>query len=259
MTHSSVTKGGLETHPTVGYVLGMFRIAALCLLLIPLPLRAEEALVAVASNFLKPAEVLAEAYEADSGYEIRLASGSTGQHYAQIVHGAPYDLFLAADQERPALLAADGLAGEPATYAVGQLAYVTSVFEPTLEWFEAVDEAELIAIANPALAPYGRAAKEALEAKGLWDEARTVQGQNVGQAYAFVASGNVPGGLVALSLVVDRSGFYTVVPSDLHAPIRQDAVLLNLGKGNLAAEGFLDYLTSDDARQVLEEFGYLRP
>ena len=148
----------------------MFRIAALCLLLIPLPLRAEEALLAVAANFLRPAEVLAEAFEAASGHEISLASGSTGQHYAQIVHGAPYDLFLAADQERPALLAADGLAAEPVTYAVGQLAFVSSSFDPTLEWFKAVSEAELIAIANPALAPYGRAAKEALEAKGLWDQ-----------------------------------------------------------------------------------------
>ena len=215
--------------------------------------------MAVAANFLKPAGVLAEAYEAASGHEISLASGSTGQHYAQVVHGAPYDLFLAADQERPALLAADGQAGEPVTYAVGRLAYVSPMFDPTLEWFEAVDEAELIAIANPALAPYGRAAKEALDAKGLWDEARTVQGQNVGQAYAFVASGNVRGGLVALSLVIDREGFYAVVPSDLHAPIRQDAVLLNRSKGNLAAEGFLDYLKSNDAAEVLEEFGYLRP
>ena len=259
LPNNPVTKGGLETHPTVGYVLGMFRIAVFLLLLSTLPLRAEEALVAVAANFLRPAEVLAEAYEAASGHEISLASGSTGQHYAQIVHGAPYDLFLAADEARPALLTADGLAGEPETYAVGRLAYVSPMFDPTLEWFEGVDEAELIAIANPDLAPYGRAAREALEAKDLWDHVTTVQGQNVGQAYAFVASGNVRGGLVALSLAVDREGFYAVVPSDLHAPIRQDAVLLNRGKGNLAAEGFLDYLGSDDAVRVLEEFGYLRP
>ena len=237
----------------------MFRFAASLLLLSALPLRAEEALVAVASNFVKPAEALAAAYEAESGHEVRLASGSTGQHYAQILHGAPYDLFLAADTERPALLAKAQLADAPVTYVVGQLAYVSPMIDPALEWFEAAAETDLIAIANPKLAPYGRAAREALEAKGLWDSTTTVQGQNVGQAYAIVASGNVRGGLVALSLVQDRPGYFIEIPSDLHAPIRQDAVLLNRGKGNLAAEGFLAYLASDAALAVIESYGYIRP
>lgn len=234
----------------------MLRLVALLPLLFPLPLWADEALVAVASNFLKPAEVLAGAYEVESGHVIRLAGGSTGQHYAQILHGAPYDLFLAADQERPLNLAEQGLSDAPVTYAEGRLAWVSPMFDPTLEWFEAVEETGLIAIANPKLAPYGRAAQEALEGKGLWDRVTTVQGQNVGQAFAMVTSGNARGGLVALSLVQDRKGFFMVLPADLHAPIRQDAVLLQRAEGNLAAEGFLDYLVSYEAQALIEGFGY---
>lgn len=234
----------------------MFRLLMIFLLALPLPLRAGEALVAVASNFIKPAEALIEAYEAESGHVIRLAGGSTGQHYAQILHGAPYDLYLAADQARPALLAEQTLAGQPVTYAEGRLAWASPVFDPTLEWHEAVEDAGLIAIANPKLAPYGRAAQEVLEANGLWGKVTTVQGQNVGQAYALVASGNVRGGLVALSQVQDRKGFYMVIPSVLHSPIRQDAVLLPRAKGNLAAQGFLAYLTSESANALIEGFGY---
>lgn len=255
----SFTEDGVEPHPTLGYLLGMLRLAVLMTLFLSLPLRAEEALVAVAANFLRPAEALAAAYATESGHEITLASGSTGQHFAQVVHGAPYDLFLAADDARPALLTKDGLAGDPVTYAIGRLAYVSPTMDATKPWHEAAEDAELIAIANPELAPYGRAAMEALEAVDLWDQATTVQGQNVGQAFALVASGNVRGGLVALSQVRDREDVYQVVSADLHMPIRQDAVLLTRAKGNLAAEGFLAYLGSDAALAVIEEFGYDRP
>ena len=249
----------MEPHTTLGYLLGMLRLAVLLTLFLSLPLRAEEALVAVAANFLRPAEALAEAYATVSGHEITLASGSTGQHFAQVVHGAPYDLFLAADDARPALLTKDGLAGDPVTYAIGRLAYVSPTMDASMPWHEAAEDAGLIAIANPELAPYGRAAMEALEAVGLWDQATTVQGQNVGQAFALVASGNVRGGLVALSQVRGRDDIYQVVSADLHMPIRQDAVLLTRAKGNLAAEGFLAYLGSDAALAVIEEFGYDRP
>lgn len=237
----------------------MFRIAALTFLLSTLPLRADEALVAVAANFLKPAEALAAAYEAESGHQIALASGSTGQHYAQILYGAPYDVFLAADSERPLLLAQQGLAQDPVTYAVGRLAFVSNGALPKGDWQSAAEKARLLAIANPDLAPYGRAAREVLEALGLWDARRTVQGQNVAQAYALVASGNVEGGFVAASLAQGHDGGVAAVPVGLHNPIRQDAVLLMRGKGDLAAEGFLTYLASDAALALIESFGYDRP
>lgn len=237
----------------------MFRFVAFFLIISALPLRADEALVAVAANFLKPAEVLAAAYEDASGHQIALASGSTGQHYAQILHGAPYDLFLAADAERPMLLATQGLSRAPYSYAVGRLMFVSNASFDDDDWTVQAAKLRLLALANPDLAPYGRAAKEALTAINLWDEQRTVQGQNVGQAYALVASGNVQGGLVAASLAQDHVGGSALVSADLHTPILQDAVLLNRGKGNLAAEGFLTYLASDAALSVIESFGYDRP
>lgn len=227
-----------------------------------LPLRAEQALVAVAANFLKPAEVLAALYEIESGHDIQLAGGSTGQHYAQILHGAPYDIFLAADDQRPRLLEEQGLAEGRFTYAVGRLAIFSADPEfPVDQGPEGLKDAGFVAIANPSLAPYGRAAQEVLEAAGLSEhlQGQLVQGQNVGQAFGMVASGNARVGLVALSMAQAAEGAFTVIPHDLHSPIRQDAVLLNRGKGNLAAEGFLAYLASDTALAVLEEYGYARP
>lgn len=233
------------------------RVFALALLLIlaALPLRAERALVAVAANFLAPAEVLAAHYTADTGHQIDLASGSTGQHYAQILHGAPYDLFLSADAERPELLEAQGLASDRVTYALGRLALVGT------ESLQTLPEARFIAIANPDLAPYGRAAREVLQTVGLWDslEPRIVQGQNVGQAFGMVASGNAQAGLVALSQAQGLDAPFWPVPSDLHAPIRQDAVLLDRGRGNPVAVGFLAFLTTDTARALIETAGYTAP
>ena len=235
----------------------MVRLTVLFFVFFASPLRADEALVAVAANFLKPAEVLVEAYEAESGHEITLASGSTGQHYAQIVHGAPFDVFLAADTGRPELLVEAGLAAMQTTYAVGRLAYFSASPVQDLDWLEALRSADLIAIANPDLAPYGRAAREVLATLDIWDETVTVQGQNVGQAFALIASGSVRGGLVAASMA--RPFDATVIPSELHSTIQQSAALLKRGNGNLAAEGFLAYLGSEPALKVIESFGYDRP
>lgn len=232
---------------------------ALLLMLCALPAQAEQALVAVAANFLKPAEVLANAYFEDSGHQISLAGGATGQHYAQIIHGAPYDIFLAADEERPALLEDSGFAEIRFTYALGRLALYSADAEfPVAAGMGALTDANFVAMANPLLAPYGRAAIEALEASDLLDllQPKLVQGQNVGQAFGMVASGNAKAGLVALSMAQAADGVFFVVPDELHSPIRQDAVLLNQGKGNLAAEGFLAYLATDAARALIEEFGY---
>ncbi|MDG2341383.1 MAG: molybdate ABC transporter substrate-binding protein [Paracoccaceae bacterium] len=239
----------------------MSRLAVLFLLLTALPLRAEQALIAVAANFLKPAEVLAAAYEEQSGHEISLAGGSTGQHYAQIIHGAPYDAFLAADGARPALLVDQNLGDGRFTYAVGRLALFSAGNFTVAEGLQPLLTARFVAIANPALAPYGRAAHEVLEGAALWVPLRDriVQGQNAGQAFGMVASGNAEVGLVALSQAKAVGGDYWEIPAHLHSPIRQDAVLLSRGKGNLAAEGFLAYLGSDAALAAIESFGYDRP
>lgn len=233
----------------------MVRFLAIIWALLPLPALAEQALVAVASNFLKPAEVLAAAFEAESGHQIDLASGSTGQHFAQIVHGAPYDAFLAADQERPARLIEKGLASDAITYAVGRLAFVHPLGTEL-----GAEPLRFLAIANPDLAPYGLAARQVLASLGLPAGliGGEVQGQNVGQAYGMVASGNASGGLVAWSLAMDGDVPFTLISAELHEPIRQDAVLLSRGARNVAAQEFLSYLASDTAQEMIVTFGYDR-
>lgn len=238
----------------------MWRFFAIWLTLLPLPVHAERALVAVAANFLKPAEALVQAFEAESGHRIDLASGSTGQHFAQIVNGAPYDVFLAADQERPARLVDMGVADGAFTYAQGRLALVSHTTE-VLTSEPQLAGVKFVAIANPELAPYGRAAQQVLQGDAFAElaDATVVQGQNVGQAFAFVAAGTAEVGLVALSLAQASAFEYLDIPTDLHAPIRQDAVLLAYGADNLAARDFLAYLASEKAQAMIEGFGYDRP
>ena len=216
------------------------------------PLRAASgsALVAVAANFAKTAEGLLPAFEAETGYRITLSSGSTGQLFGQITNGAPYDAFLAADQARPALLEQSGLSLARVTYARGLLALMQS--QGTASAASLRGDFSHLAIANPALAPYGLAAKQALEKMGLWRalEGRIVMGQNVGQAYALVASGNAELGLVARSSV--PSGFWSV-PASHYAPILQDAVLL---RENPVAAAFLAYLAAETTQATIRAAGY---
>ncbi len=222
--------------------------------------------VAVAGNFAAPHEELARRFRAASGFEVETSIGSTGQLYAQIVNGAPYDVFLAADVDRPQRLAAGLLAGPESrfTYAVGRLA----LYAPTWDSVGSPED-ELrtrrfahLAIANPATAPYGAAAQSVLTRWGLWREfeSRIVRAENVAQAFQFVESGAAEVGFVARSQVTDRDArHYAVLPSDWHQPIRQDAVLLRPGAGNPAARAFLRFLQSDEGREVITSFGYERP
>jgi len=216
------------------------------------PLRAAEgsALVAVAANFSKVAEGLLPVFEAQTGYRITLSSGSTGQFYGQIINGAPYDAFLSADRTRPALLEQAGLVQNRITYARGLLALMAADGVATEASLRG-DFAHL-AIANPALAPYGLAAEQALRAMRLWQalKGRIVMGQNVGQAYALVASGNAELGLVAQSYA--PTGAWSV-PEALYDPILQDAVLL---RESPAAAAFLTYLTSEPAQAAIRAAGY---
>jgi molybdate transport system substrate-binding protein len=228
---------------------------------------AETALIAVASNFSEVAESLVRDFENLSEHEIEVSAASTGKHYAQIINGAPYDALLAADQASPRRLEKSeiAVAGTRFVYAIGRL----TLWSPDEELIRGdgiavleKQEFRALAIANPALAPYGIAAKETLLALGLWNalEHKIVMGENIGQAFALAATGNAELGLVAVSSVISKrnahSGSRWDVPLELHSPIRQDAVLLEHGYGNAAAVAFLAYLQSDEARLTIESFGY---
>ena len=231
------------------------------------PAAAGEAVVAVAANFSEVAERLAGDFERESGHRLTFVAGSTGKLYAQIVNGAPFDAFLAADQESPGRLEKEGLAVAESrfTYATGRLTLWSS--EPGRIGSDGAATLRQgafrrLAIANPALAPYGAAARQTLENLGLWKrfKDRIVMGETIGQAHALVASGNAELGFVALSSVLsprnETRGSRWDVPADLHAPIRQDAVLLARGAGNPAARGFLDFLRSAKAKAVMATYGY---
>jgi len=229
--------------------------------------RADEALIAVATNFTSAAEQIETAFESKSGHRITIASGSTGSLYAQIHNGAPYDVLLAADQERPMLLEKSGhaISGSGFTFASGRLALWSTnpeLMQSDLSATLAQKEITSLAIANPALAPYGIASREALQSLHIWDTVRSkiVMGENVGQTHALIATGNAQAGLVALSLLLDpdmsADKTYLLIPEALHAPIRQDAVLLRHGDGNSAALEFLAYLQSEAGRAAIMSNGY---
>ena len=228
--------------------------------------RAAEVSVAVATNFAEPMQKIAAAFEADTGHKAVVALGSTGKFYAQIRHGAPFQVLLAADDETPARLEREALAmpGTRFTYAIGRLVLWSR--EPGLvdERGEALRSGRFtrLALADPRLAPYGAAAVEVLEGLGLKSALgpRLVQGENIAQTYQFVASGNAELGFVALSQVSVEGritrGSAWIVPAARHAPIRQDAVLLKAGHGREAAVALMVYLRSDKARAIIRSFGY---
>lgn len=228
---------------------------------------AEEVRVAVAANFLATLNTIATKFEQDSGHTAVVSSGSSGKLYAQIKNGAPFDVFFSADVTRPKLLEEEGFAvpGSRFTYAVGRL----TLWHPGPSMIEGNEQSVLlsndvrhVAIANPKTAPYGAAAKEALQTLGLWEQVqdRLVRGENIGQTFHFVFSKNAQLGFVALSQVlgpkIDGSGSRWDVPTHLYAPIRQQAVLLRSGQRQEVARAFLDYVKGVRARSVIERFGY---
>ncbi|MFO1385796.1 MAG: molybdate ABC transporter substrate-binding protein [Chitinivorax sp.] len=244
----------------------MNRPIALCLLLAsPLAL-AEQAQIAVAANFMAPMQQMAPAFEAATGHKLLLSSGSTGKFYAQIKNGAPFDVLLAADDETPIKLEQEGaaVAGSRFSYAIGKLVLWSASADGVDAKGEVLRQGKFqrLAIANPKLAPYGRAAQQSLQALGVWDglQGKLVMGENIAQTQQFVASGNAQLGLLAQSQVWRDgklgSGSAWPVPENLHAPIRQDAVLLQKGKHNPAAQALINYLRSDAARAVLRSYGY---
>jgi molybdate transport system substrate-binding protein len=228
---------------------------------------AEPVTVAVASNFVRPADELAAHFRALDGADLRLVSGSTGKLYAQIANGAPFDIFLAADAERPRRLVDEGLgvADSRFTFATGGLVLWSR--DPALAGqdcrlaLDALGERRL-AIANPLTAPYGQAAKTFLQRAGLWERVRPrlVYGENIAQTLQFVASGNASLGLIAASQSVDErlpaASCRWPVPAAMHASLDQQAVLLSRAKDDRAARAFLDFLRSDDAMAIIRDHGY---
>jgi len=208
--------------------------------------------VAVASNFSQPLKEIVRVFQERSELRVRVSVGSTGKLYTQILHGAPFAVFLAADQRRPHLAEENERAvkGSRFTYATGRLALYPATSEAVLK------KADLsrLSIANPKTAPYGVAAIQVLKKLGVYEavKGKLVYGENIAQTYQFVATGNVEAGLVALSQVVDQEDKW-IVPQELYHPIAQDAVLL---KDTLAARAFIDFLKSDAARTIMRKFGY---
>ncbi|MEO3384945.1 molybdate ABC transporter substrate-binding protein [Mesorhizobium sp. CAU 1741] len=224
--------------------------------------RADEVNVAVAANFTDAANDIAAAFAKATGHEAILSFGATGQLYTQIAQGAPFQVFLAADDQRPSLAVKDGHGtdGSVFTYAIGQLV-LYSIDEGKVSGAATLEAGEFtrIAIANPETAPYGKAAVETMRSLGVYDalQPKIVQGQNIGQAFQFVETGNAEVGFVALGLVSQaQSGSRWVVPQEHYQPIRQDAVLLKSGEDNLAAIAFLDFLKGGEAGTIIEKYGY---
>lgn len=222
--------------------------------------------VAVASNFAKQLGSIASAFESEVDCKVEISSGSTGKLYAQIQNGAPYDVFLAADERRPKLLEQDGAAepGSRFAYANGRLALYGSALKHPSDGTQDLEQAEFqhLAIANPKTAPYGAAAKQVLTQLGLWTrlQARIVRGESITQAHQFVASGAAELGFVALASVVDQpEADYWLVPDELHSPIRQDAVLLARKTRHPAAERFFQFLKTEQVKRTIKAAGYGSP
>ena len=230
------------------------------------PCHADEVTIAVASNFRVPMEVIADAFTTQTKHHVTISAASTGKLYAQITHGAPFEVLLAADTRHPQLLIDQGIAveGSVFTYAVGRLTLWSPNPTHVIDDLNALrrDGIRHVAMANPKTAPYGQATYEVLSGAGLWRslQHRIVQGENIGQAFQFVASGNAEIGFVALSQVLNprnrHPGNRWDVPQHLHAPLEQNAVLLRKGQSHEPAKTFLRFLREPFARQVIHNFGY---
>jgi molybdate transport system substrate-binding protein len=223
--------------------------------------RAAETQVAVAANFTEPAKEIASAFAVATGHKATLSFGSSGQFYSQIARGAPYEVFLSADAERPQKAEQEGLGvpGSRITYAVGRLVLYSKAPGLASPGALRAGKFEKLAIADPAAAPYGQAAVEVMQNMKLYDQLKPklVTGSSITQAYQFVATGAAELGFVALSQVVaEKGGSRWIVPANQHAPIDQQAILLKTGQASEAARAFLAFLKSPKAKAVIKRYGY---
>lgn len=242
-----------------------FRLLAIWLLLPLSNAHARNLTLAVAANFTDTTASLVETFEASTGHQVTASFGSTGKLYAQIRNGAPFDVFMAADAQRPQLLESDGMAvpGSRFTYARGKLVLwspETAAFISPIAYLNEQPFSRL-AIANPKTAPYGLAAQQVLEHLELWSplQPKLVRGDSITQTFQFIASGNAQAGLVALAQVKawpDQDGTLWRIPQSYYAPINQQAILLKRGADNTAARDWLAFLQSPDAVAIIQGYGY---
>ena len=233
-----------------------------CVALSSVPAQAASVHVAVAANFTDAAKEIASAFKSRTGHDAILSFGSSGQFYSQITLSAPFEVFLSADELRPAMLEKDGLivANSRFTYATGKLVLWSA--DPLLVRGEDTLRAGAffrIAVANPAAAPYGTAAIETLKALKVYDTLapKIVQGNSIAQTFQFVDTRNAELGFVALAQVIARpGGSRWLVPQSLYTEIRQDAALLSRGAANPAAVAFMAFLRGPEARKLIEKYGY---
>lgn len=244
-------------------------IAMVAMLGISLPsdAQAEQVRVAVASNFLTTVRLLKNEFEKSSGHKVLLSVASTGKLYAQISHGAPFEIFLSADARRPGLAVDSGLAveGTQQSYARGRLTLWSS--RKTLEGKDCKEELiaghfRRLSIANPKTAPYGEAARQALKKMKLWQAVRPklVRGENIGQTFQYTRTGNAELGMIALSQALDPKNNETTcrwdIPEDYHQPLEQHMVMLKRGEKNPAAKAFYDFIKSEAGKKIISETGY---
>lgn len=230
--------------------------------LLSAPTLAAEVNAAVAANFTKPAEEIGAAFTAKTGDTVVFSFGATGQLYTQLTQAAPFDVFLSADNKRPAQAVTEGhgVDGTVFTYAVGKVV----LYSPSIDVTDgaavlAANAFQHIAIADPKTAPYGAAGVEVIEKLGLTAAVtpKIVQGENITQALQFVDSGNAELGFVALSQVIGKPDTQIWrVPAEDYTPILQDAALTTHGKDNEAARAFLAFLQSDEGTAIIEKYGY---
>ena len=241
-------------------------VLELLILVVATSTAAEEIRVAVASNFTEAIRQVAGRFEQGSGHQITAVFGSTGKHYAQIKHGAPFHAFFAADVKRPRLLEEQGLGvpGSRFTYAIGKLV----LWSPKADYVDPSGQVlkngdfRYLALANPKHAPYGRAAQEVLGAAGLWQtlQQKLVRGENIGQTFQFVKTGNAELGFVAWSQLQrpgqPAPGSWWTISQTLYAPIEQQAILL---RDNAVARSFLSFVRSEEATETIRVHGYGTP
>jgi molybdate transport system substrate-binding protein len=258
---------GIAIRSGMPFALHLARTAALTIATLQCAAaQAGEVTVAVAANFAAPLARIAEDFTAATGHTVKSSAGSTGRFYSQILSGAPFQVLIAADDETPKKLIADGhaVAGSNFTYAIGTLVLWSARPGLVDNQGAVLDSSRFnkLAIANPKLAPYGAAAMEVLNARGLIPAItpKLVTAESIAQSYQFVATGNAELGFVALAQVATPgkpiTGSHWRVPAHLHGEIRQDAVLLKPGEKNAAATALLAYLMSPAARAVIAAHGY---
>jgi molybdate transport system substrate-binding protein len=244
----------------------LLNLSVCCVCLMTANAQAAEIKVAVASNFANVLKEIAVEFQKDTGHQLAITPGATGKFYAQISNGAPFDVFLSADDETPRKLAQEGKAitSSQFTYAIGRLA----LWSPNPEMVDKnadilkTDKFKFIAIANAKVAPYGQAAVQTMQKLGVLTkiEPRVVQGESIAQTYQFVSTGNAQLGFVALSQIFEhgkiKTGSAWIVPEEMHEQLKQDAVILQTCKQTSVCQDLMDYLKSDKAKKMMASYGY---